>query len=219
MPISQRIANPIAGPTSMFIAQSFFAYGSSSSLLDGSESDGTNLLTGGAGMTADWFVSFATLTNAAAVAPDGTTTASSLIESASDNRHIAYYEHTAANIGTFSSSVYVKTAGRRYVVLYMTDTGGNVASAYVDLNTGTITDTETVGTATIGSTSIESGSNGYYKVTINGNYGAGETNPRYMIIALSNVGVYGAPLTNDNPQYTGDGTSGVYVWRPKLVDV
>ena len=53
---------------------------------------------------------------------------------------------------------------------------------------------------------------------MSGTLGAGETGDRYLIIGLSNVSTYGAPLQLDLPQYTGDGTSGVYAWRPKLVN-
>lgn len=190
-----------------------------STLLNGSESDGTNLLTGGSGMTSDWDISNATLTNAAAIAPDGTTTASSLIENSANNRHITFQDYTGAALGAFRLSVYAKQITRRYIVLYATDSDVQTAGVYVDLQTGTITDTNVSGTMTLSSTSIASGANGFWKITMEANFGASETGDRYLVIVLSPVDTYGVPLVNDNPSYTGDGTSGVYLWRPKLVDI
>lgn len=194
--------------------------GGSSPLLTGSEPDGTNVATTGfPGFTSGWTAESATITTAATTAPDGATTAASIVEDGSDARHIAYYVYSGANLGAFSASIYLKAFNRRYAVLMLADDADNSASLYIDLQTGTITDTETKNTGSITSTSIAAGANGFYKVTIIGNMGASESGDRYLIVGLSDVGTYGSPLNFDLPQYTGDGTSGIYAWRPKLVDL
>ncbi len=203
----------------MDLVLGFGAFTASSAVLNGSESDGTNIATSGfPGLTTGWTSENVTLTAAATTAPDGATTAASIVENSSDARHIVYYVHTGAAIGTFTASVYLKAFGRRYAVLQLADDGDNSASLYVDLQDGIITDTEVKNTGSISSTSIATGANGFFKVTVQGSLGGGETGDRYLIIGLSNVSTYGAPLQLDLPQYTGDGTSGVYAWRPKLVN-
>lgn len=193
--------------------------GGFSGLLSGAESDGTNIATTGfPGLTSGWTSENVTLTTAATTAPDGASTAASIVESTSNNRHIVFYVHSGAAIGTFTASVYLKNFGRRYAVLQLADDVNNSASVYADLQDGLITDSEVRNTGAVTSTSIQPAINGFYKVTLVGTLGAGETGDRYLIIGLSDVGTYGAPLELDLPQYTGDGTSGVYAWRPKLVN-
>jgi hypothetical protein len=197
----------------------FGAFTVSTASLNGSESDGTNIATTGfPGLTSGWISENVTLATAATTAPDGATTAASIVEDGTDNRHIVFYPHTGAAIGTFTASVYLKAFGRRYAVFQLADDGDNSASLYVDLQDGIITDTEVKNTGAISSSSIAAGANGFFKATMSGTLGAGETGDRYLIIGLSNVSTYGAPLQLDLPQYTGDGTSGVYAWRPKLVN-
>ena len=200
---------------SFFIRAGSYAAGG----LDGSESDGTNLLsTGFPGFTAGWTTEDVTLTAAATASPSGSTDAASVVENGSNTRHDIYYTHSGAAIGTCTASAYMKAFGRRYAVIQLADDGGNGFQFYADLQDGLITDTEVFGTGSISSTSIAAAVNGFYKVSASGSFGASETGDRYFTIALSNVATYGAPLSNELPQYTGDGTSGIYVWRGKLVN-
>jgi hypothetical protein len=189
-------------------------------LLDGSESDGTNLITtGGAGMTADWTPLNTTLTNATTTAPDGTTTASSLIENSADNRHILYRQPYSGSFNinrTFS--IYAKDGTRRYLQLMVAGSTGIFPKAvvYADLQTGVITDSEALYGATVVSAAIHAAVNGFWKVEMVFNLNSSSDNP-YVLPALSNVPTYGAPLVADSPSYAGDGTSRLYLWRPKLV--
>jgi hypothetical protein len=185
-------------------------------LRTGAESDGTSMFNGGSGMTSDWITVAATFTTATGLAPDGTTNAALLTESATTNRHIVYQNVTPTGDQVFS--VYAKANGRRYIQLNVAqaDDLGRVI-VYVDLQTGTVTDTEVAGVGVLNSTSVELGANGFYKISVSSNVSATPYNT-YFTIALSDVATYGSPLNSTSPEYAGDGTSGVYLWRPKIVD-
>jgi len=192
-------------------------------LLDGSESDGTNLITsGGTGMTAGWGPVEATFTNATTTDPSGGSAASSLIESANNTRHILSRSETGMPADTnLTFSVYAKMNGRRYLVLNVADLATGSAeflTAIFDLQAGAVTDSDIVhaGTGTaIVSTAIAAAVNGFYKCSLTYKIDT-TTTGIYLQFFMSNVATYGAPLQFDAPQYTGDGSSLIYLWRPKL---
>lgn len=197
----------------------FGAFTQGSGLLDGSEADGTDvLISSNAGMTSGWNATNATLTTAVTTAPDGTTTAALLTENSSDTRHFVATASLPQTTGTITGSIYAKANGRRYLQMHFSDSSGaNRAFIYADLQTFTLTDTATIGTASITSSSIEAANEGFYKISalVQVNSVLDDT---YLQFALSDVATYGAPLSIHMPSYTGDGTSGIYLWRPKLVD-
>jgi hypothetical protein len=205
-----------------------FGAGSSSGggapLLDGSESDGTNLFSGTDAMTSSWGAGAVNtvFTNAAAVASNGANDASSLIEAGNTARHILYQQvfGLAANQAV-RFSVYAKATGRRYLqLLYGSSSGtaGNIY-AYFDLQTGNVTDSGVTGGAqSATNVSMTAAVNGYYKCTVDC-LASATTTSTYMIFSLSDVGTFGAPLDSDCPSYLGDSVSGAYLWRPKLVQL
>lgn len=187
--------------------------------LDGSESDGTNLLVGGLGMTSGYLPSRTTFTNAATTAPDGTSTASSLIENSGSGSHVITQQLSGSPNTNVSrtASVYAKAIGRQYLALSHLDaTGVHRFTVYADLSGGTITDTHTFGSAAGTSSSIAAAVNGFWKVSLTVTLNGGNSDA-YWEVALSNVATYAAPLSFDDPSYTGDGSSGAYLWRGKLV--
>jgi len=195
-----------------------------SSLLDGSESDGTQLFAGNAAMTSDWTGVNATLTASVTTAPNGATDAASLIENSSNVRHIIYQQRNGIITadGTCRVSIYAKATGRRYLMIQAASNNGTAGNAYAyfDLQSpGAVTDSGVTGGAQSASNaSITAAASSFYKCSVDMRLSA-TTNNVYFIYALSNVGAYGAPLEDDNPQYTGDGSSGHYLWRPKLVQL
>lgn len=125
-------------------------------------------------------------------APNGTLTADSIIENTSAGFH--YRGVVPGNAGTYAITIYVKPNGRNWVYLTTYD-GSADRGAYFNVATGV------VGTINAGVTAkITPAANGFY---------------RCEIIA-SPVAGFSATLqlaTADNTRsYTGDGTSGVYVW-------
>ncbi|WP_293862538.1 hypothetical protein [uncultured Alsobacter sp.] len=187
-------------------------------LLDGSESDGTNSIGGGIG----WFSGGgATLANTSSPAPDGTNTAYTLTEDSGGGRHMAY-SYTGTISGGVSASAYLKDISRRYAMLHYEDNSSddftNSIFAFVDLVTGTITDSGSTGTMVLNSVTIEAAVGGFYKITMNGtqvNTRGGTFNihlSQEATKAASSIDYHGQPA------YTGDGASSIYVWRPKVVD-
>lgn len=200
-----------------------FTPAASGGLLDGSESDGTQLFSGNAAMTSDWSTAESTLTANAVLAPNGATDAASHIENGANNRHIVYQQRISVTTAdaTLRVSIYAKATGRRYLAVFCNAANGTSgdAYAYFDLNTGTVTGSGVTGGAqSVANTSMTAAVNSFYKCT--GDYRLSATTDNiYFIFCLSDVGTYGAPLTDGNPSYAGDSTSGHYLWRPKLVQL
>jgi hypothetical protein len=146
-----------------------------------------------------------TATGAGVLSPDGTANAYSFIEdTTASNSHYFYYATTSGwTTGTYTMSVYVKAlSNNRRVTLYQGF--GGVAGSYVtfDLSTGSIAGTGGSATGT-----MTNAGNGWYRCTIT--YTTTSTTARFDI-ALNTAASVGLQL------YTGDGTSGVYVWGAQV---
>lgn len=176
--------------------------------LTGAESDGTQLLTAPFDAAGGWTAVLATLTANAALAPDGTTTAASLIEDTGTTYHRA--KHNAGNfgsVGAFTFSDYLKMAGRRYALIQV---GFIEVYCIYDLQTGVIvTSGNNGGNGTLTGTDIQVGANGFYKCSLS--WTTANTYTEVMI-ATQSAGTF----TSGGQNYTGDGASGLYHWRPKL---
>lgn len=155
--------------------------------------------------TINWTKSRSSINANAAISPDGTNNALSLIEdTTASNSHYFYYAVSAGwATGTYTMSIYIKAIStNRRVTLYQGF--GGVAGSYVtfDPNTGTIAGTGGSATGT-----MTAAGNGWYRCSIT--YTTTSTTARFDI-ALNTAASVGLQL------YTGDGTSGVYVWGAQL---
>lgn len=142
-----------------------------------------------------WTKNLATVTENAATAPDGTTTADLLYPNSTGvNRYVGQqYVTTAASV--YTSTVYAKMAGIRWIAFLTAD--GSAVAAWFDLQTGT------VGTVLGGYTaSISPASNGYYRCAIVSTAGAVTSFTSYIVLCDAN-GSY---------TVTANGTDGVYIW-------
>ena len=177
--------------------------------LTGSESDGTQLLTAPADAPGTWTADEVTRTANAVLAPDGTTTATSVIENTGSLYHrIRVSLGDIGSTGTFTFSAYLKPAGRRYIEIHVQN-GPEVYAIY-DLQTGVVSTSGTNGGfGTLTSTAIAVGANGYYKCTIV--YSTSNTFTDIIVAAQTS-----ASFAIGGQHYTGDGASGFYFWRPKL---
>jgi hypothetical protein len=190
----------------------------SAALLDGSEADGTNLFTGAPGFTSGWTANESTVTTAAAVAPDGTTTAAELKENSNTSRHSVdqltpFGGALAVSAGIWS--VYGKQGSRRYLQLSLYTAGAYRLHVFADLQTGTITDSGATG-ITLNSSSIQAAVNGFWKVTTQ--FEMAPTSlleNSYYLYALSDVSSGG----DAEVSYAGNGSGNIYLWRPKLVAI
>lgn len=190
-------------------------------LLDGSESDGANLLLSGpAALTSGWNTLDATLTSNNAVAPNGATEAARILEQATTNRHGIYHQPSISAGDTRTYSAYAKSITRRYVqLLVAANSGTGTIYAYFDLLTGAVTASGigvNSGTTTIGTPTIEAAVNGFWKCTVPGVRLNGTAALPFFQLMASDVGIHGAPLVSDSPSYAGNTSNGLHVWRPKV---
>ena len=149
-----------------------------------------------------WSKNNATVTANAGVAPNGTTTAD-LITPATGTALTGvdqYYNNTVSAAHTLS--VYVKANGANFVQL-LWNAGLSYNFANFDLSTGAVT----AGVYT--NATITSQGNGWFRCTITST----------LAIAFQRVYISVVPTANSSraAAYTGDGTSGIYIWGASLV--
>jgi hypothetical protein len=144
-----------------------------------------------------------TITANAIVAPNGTTTADKFVENTATNFHSMDSTFTSGT-GIYSASVYAKIGERRYLRLNITEiTPAKDHTALFDLQTGTLLSSGTGVTANI--TSV---GNGWYRISV--------TSPA-LVGGQVRMALLMQTTTSSTPQsYTGDGTSGLYIWGAQL---
>lgn len=190
-----------------------------SSLLDGSEADGTNILSGGLlDFSSSWGTLNVSLTPNNGLAPNGATEAAQMLETAANDRHGIYasvsFSITAG--GSYIWSVYAKAITRRYLQIAVA--GSGKIYAYFDLLTGVVTTSGTLtpdGATVVSAVNCQAAVNGFYKCSLAGIVDGVSATP-FLQYMTSDVGTYGAPLSSDSPSFTGNTSNGVYLWRPKV---
>jgi len=156
---------------------------------------------------ASWSKTRTSVTANAVLAPDNTTTADKLVEdtTASSSHFISQNQTLTANL-FYILSVYAKAAERSRIVLRVGNSTNWVAgtpSVGFDLSTGILFSVSGDSTS---SGTIEPVGNGWYRCSIIAQFGT-TTASGGLVINLDN----GAGIT-----YTGDGTSGAYIWGSQI---
>lgn len=141
-------------------------------------------------------------------APDGSNNADKFIETtAANSSHILYKSRTATN-ETLTFSVFCKAAERTKILLQFSNFVTADVSAIYDLSTGT-TSSLNVNALDYSNASVSMipYPNGWYRCIMTATKGSANTtnNPSISLLNASATGVY-----------TGDGTSGVYVWGAQV---
>ena len=153
-----------------------------------------------------------TTNTSATTAPDGNTTAEKLVENTASNvAHFALQTVSATAGSTYTFSVFVKAAERTFVQVGLLNANSpfdNLIS-YVNLTNGSI-NSSTFGTVTGASVSTISYPNGWYRIILTGVIGS-TTSLQGVIWPATSGAVDAAART-----YTGDGTSGIYIWGGQL---
>lgn len=151
---------------------------------------------------AGWLGSASATANAT-TAPDGTLTGAKLRSAAGSVYQSIYVQPTFSVSGTtITRSVYAKAAEYSWVYLQQYD-GVTNKGAYFNLSTGQVGNIDAGVTA-----SITPAAGGWYRLAVTYTAAGGATYERVQItLAQANGG---------SPTFTGDGTSGVYVWRPQF---
>jgi hypothetical protein len=136
----------------------------------------------------------------AETAPSGTLTADKLVEdTTATNTHGAFQTVTVANGAAYTFSCYIKAGERTSASFRVSLTGSEINAAFFNLSTGVVLSTGSGYTATI--TSV--GAN-WYRCSVTATSSV-----------TSSVFVVNTAIGTNN-SYTGDGTSGIYLWGAQL---
>jgi len=168
------------------------------------EGSSTNLLLQSEAFdSANWTKFGGVVTANAIASPDGNTTADLFAEDTTTGLHDMYQVVTGLTGGaTYTLSLYVKPAGRGWIELQMQDNLAWHNGQYYDLTNGVLGAQPAGVTATI--TPL---ANGWYRLTYTVTLSAGATSATIYIVLANGDGI---------DSYTGDGTSGVYLWGAQL---
>lgn len=130
-------------------------------------------------------------------APNGTTTADSMIEDSANDLHAVYNFGAMTYVaGVYSLSCYVKKGIRDWVRIQFYD-GTNTQSVWANVNTGVLGTVVSPATA-----SIESVGNGWYRISIS----------TTMLSATGGWAIYSA-TSDGGTTYTGtNGATALYLW-------
>jgi hypothetical protein len=149
---------------------------------------------------ASWTKTRSSITADSEIAPNGTLTADKVVEDTTASAtHLVSVGSGMIAGNTYTYSVYAKPAGRDWIVLSPGSTWG---FAWFNISSGTI------GTVTSGGSSataaIQPVGNGWYRCSVTST-------------AVDNRGLQILMATGNNAvTYTGDGTSGVFLWGAQL---
>ena len=181
-----------------------YAYNGSSWVLAGlrREVARENIFTHSEDLTdAVWTSNNVTVTGDDATAPDGLTTADKVVEDTNNTNHRIGQTVSAVNGTTYTSSFFVKNAGRRYFVWRSPLYNGDFHTVAFDLSDEEVTYEYANHTGR-----IENCGSGWYRVSVTTTVVS--TGSRLVYLYLSNTEI----TTDTFPSYTGDGLSGLYIW-------
>lgn len=146
-----------------------------------------------------WEKVSATVFDNAVSAPDGSTTAEKIIESAATADHALRLSSTSLSAGQHVLSIYAKAAERTTLTLYKNNSGSNEARLF-NLSTGT-TSANGIGYGNATGYGMEDVGGGWW---------------RCWILVNSTGGSSGVGFLLQGASYAGDGTSGLYLWGAQL---
>jgi len=155
-----------------------------------------------------WVKTRSSVTANVAVAPDGTTTADKLVEDTETNTHELRQDITKATSAiTYTASWFAKSAERtRFQFVCSGTSFGDRANATFDTTSGTITSAAAVaGDFTNASARMENWGNGWWRCELTFTSNADN-------VVRQRASLHDGTSTN----YTGDGTSGLFLWHAQL---
>ncbi len=162
---------------------------------------------------AAWTKTNSTITANDTLAPNGYQTADALVEAATSSTHLVASGGFGSGANNFTASVYLKANTRNFgFITLFSDNGSNRHTIVVDLLTAAITTTASSGTPIVVNSSATSVGNGWVRASITLTNTSGLC---YLLSGISNVGL--PAYSGVIPSYTGDGTSGIYIWGAQLV--
>ena len=154
-----------------------------------------------------WVKSGTTVSGNTTVAPDGATTADSLIESSATSTHLIYSQNAGVDGTQYVSSMYGKYNGNTRN-LQLAFGGGDIVGgnsfANFDLENGVI------GNSGNSSPVITSVGNGWYRCSITGEAAATGSGFTLVNSIIDDI------TDGFNPSYVGDGSSLIFIWGAQL---
>jgi hypothetical protein len=159
---------------------------------------------------AGWLKTNSTITANATTSPDGTANADKITPTAVAGEHYARQTIAISTGASITVSIYVKADGYRSIRLRCLDSAipANGFLGNLDTSTGS-NGGSVVGAGTFTSTSAASVGNGWWRLTVTGNAGATAASIIFDVFVLPGD-------QNSAPSFTGDGTSGLFLWGAQL---
>ena len=168
------------------------------------EASRTNLALQSQDLATTWTVSGATASVNSVAAPDGATTADTLVESSGGTFHLVRQDVTITANSAYTFSVFVKAAGRTACKLQVSNTLENTgANADFDLTAVTANNVTNFGTGSSSAATITAYANGWYRISLRTTIDAASTTGRIQLLLANPAGT---------TSYSGGGASGMYVW-------
>ena len=147
-----------------------------------------------------WIQTRLTTTPNATTSPEGVDNAYKIVTNNGENVGYIYNTDSVTSGTTYTTSFFIKEAGRQYTKFWSKMTG-SFKNAVINLSTGDITNSS-FATLPV----AESFGDGWWRVSYTQTAGAGGTIPIYI----------DAGTTSNGGALVGDGTNGVYVWGAQL---
>lgn len=165
------------------------------------EASRTNIWTQSEDFTTTWTPSSITVTANQVAAPDGNTTADLLKEDGATSQKSVSNNVALSASTSYTMSVFGKAKERNWIYIQAQTPDGVFRTGWFNLSTGV------AGTATSCTSGIQAYANGWYRCWITHTGGAGAGSP------ICRMG----PTNADNvTSYTGDNTSGIYLWGAQI---
>jgi hypothetical protein len=153
-----------------------------------------------------WQKAASTVTADAAASPGGSTTADKVTPNNTNASHYVLNDSSVTSGSAYTQTVYVKAAGYNYVQI-ASSTGFDTTASWINYNLSTgAAGNQGAGSFTSTITALP---NSWYKITMTATATSTVTG-RFAIAVLH------ADTASRLPLYTGDGTSGLYMWGAQL---
>jgi hypothetical protein len=173
------------------------------------EEQRTNLLLQSEDFSTTWINARSTIDSNQVAAPDGSLTADKIVEDNSVNlTHLVRQDVTVSTNTVHTVSVYVKAAERSRVRVDFSDasTAADTVFGLFDLSARTVSSSGANGNGSLTSASIQNVGNGWYRCIVTGKFNNTDTDGRVFLYLDNGTSI----------SYTGDNTSGIYVWGAQL---
>ena len=184
-----------------------FSRASTANVFDGAKHlSSENLIAYSNPVTSQWTETNTAITVNALAAPDGTTTASNVLETAATGYHETRETFACTNAVSHTATFYAKANGRTVIRFLPRTSSGVIANVEFTLS-GSGSESLISGTATRSIAAV--GSGGWYKLTITFTGNATATG-EFQVNICESAGT---------DSYAGDATKGVYLWGAQVSSI